>query len=246
MILASLLLLASPAQFQEIRRDLTTRTPVLTYHDVIEKRDSKALWFDCTVGELNEQLDWLKGKGAAFVTLDQLRAHLVKGTPLPRRAIVVTFADNYRGFYDRAWPILKRRGVPVAMFVHTGFVGNTSGRPKMSWAQLSELRRSGLVTVASQTVSHSADLRTLSYVQLDKEMSISKMSLEAQLGVAASYLAYPNGKWDQRSVQAARKAGYLMAFTEDQRPAERATSILAVPRYVHTKYRQAWREAYGK
>lgn len=244
--LAFVFALTGPPQFQEIRHDLGTRTPILTYHDVIERRDSRALWFDCTSAELEQQLDWMTHRGAVFISLDQLRAHLVDGTPLPRHSIVITFADNYRGFYDRAWPILKRRGVPVAMFVHTGFVGNTSGRPKMTWAQLKELQRSGLVTVASQTVSHPADLRVLADTQLSREMTVSARSIASHLSITPLYLAYPNGKWDQRSIGAARRAGYLMAFTEDCRPAETATSILAVPRYVHTKYRQAWQEAYGR
>src|SRR5207249_1556632 len=138
------------------------------------------------------------------------------------------------------------RHIPAAMFVHTGFVGSPVGRPKMSWAQLRELDREGLVTIACQTVSHPPDLRRLTDGQLDREMSLSKQALERQLGHAVLYIAYPNVKWDERSTAAARRAGYLMGFTEELRPAETATGILAVPRYVHTKYLQAWRDAYGK
>lgn len=233
---------AQAPAFREMRKDLRERTPILTYHDVIERRDAKALWFDCTTQELKDQLDWLAKRKAVFISLDQLYDHLVNGRPLPPTAVAITFADNYRGFYDRAWPILKARRIPVAMFVHTGYVGNQIGRPKMTWDQLKELQRSGLVTVASQTVSHPADLRTLTTAQLDKEMATSRRSLRVHLGIEARYLAYPNGKWNQRSVEAARHAGYLMAFTEDQRPAQKGSSILAIPRYVHTKYAEAWRD----
>lgn len=234
--------LAQAPGFREMRKDLKDRTPVLTYHDVIAARDGNALWFDCTTDELKQQLDWLTARRASFISLDQLYAHLVDGTKLPPNAIALTFADNYEGFYLRAWPILKARRIPITMFVHTGFVGNRSGRPKMTWDQLKELKSSGLVTVASQTVSHPADLRNLSDAQLDKEFETSKRSIETRMGKCA-YIAYPNGKWDQRSVKAANRAGYLMAFTEELRSAERAASILSVPRYVHTKYRQAWSDA---
>jgi peptidoglycan/xylan/chitin deacetylase (PgdA/CDA1 family) len=232
--------------FRELKKNLRERTPILTYHDVIERRDSKSLWFDCTVDEMRAQLDWLTKRHATFISLDQLYDHLVSGTKLPPRAIAITFADNYLGFYQRAFPILKQRGIPVAMFVHTGFVGNKSGRPKMTWAQLQELKRSGLVTIASQTVTHPADLTRLTAAQLFKEMIDSRTALQTHLGGTIPFIAYPNGKWDQTSVAAARQAGYLMGFTEELRPAETASSILAVPRYVHTKYRQAWRDAYGK
>ena len=235
--------LSQAPAFREIRRDLRDRTPVLTYHDVIPARDADALWFDCTTDELKGQIDWLKARKAAFISLDQLYAHLVDGAKLPPNAIALTFADNYEGFYLRAWPILKAKRIPVAMFVHTGFVGNRSGRPKMTWDQLKELKASGLVTVVSQTVSHPEDLKRLTDAQLDKEMSTSKRSIELHLGGRCSYVAYPNGKWDKRSVAAAKRAGYRMAFTEELRPAERAASILSVPRYVHTRYQQAWSDA---
>lgn len=231
--------------FKEIRRGLRARTPILTYHDVIERRDANSLWFDCSVDEFKEQLDWLSARHATFITLDQLRDHLVDGKALPPHAIAITFADNYLGFYERALPILKARHIPVAMFVHTSMVGSFVGRPKASWRQLVEMRRTGLVTICSQTVTHPPDLRRLSAAQLDKEMVDSKDALLSQLGMPVNYIAYPNGKWNQKAVDAARRAGYLMGFTEELRPAETASSILAVPRYVHTKYRQAWADAYG-
>lgn len=231
--------------FREVRPHLQARTPILTYHDVIERRAPDSLWFDCSVDEFRRQLDWLTKRGAHFITLDQLYRGLVDGVPLPSHSVAITFADNYLGFYQRAFPILKQRRIPVAMFVHTAMVGRQTGRPKASWAQLVEMQASGLVTVCSQTVSHPADLRALSRDQLDREMADSRATLESQLHRKVRYLAYPNGKWDQKSIEGARRSGYLMGFTEDCRPAQTATSILAVPRYVHTKYRKAWLDAFG-
>jgi peptidoglycan/xylan/chitin deacetylase (PgdA/CDA1 family) len=235
------LLLGATGQLHGLR----TRTPILTYHDVVERRDAKALWFDCTRAEFVQQLDWLTKRGAHFVSLDQLYDHLTTGRQLPSHAVVLTFADNYLGFYQRALPILRARHIPAAQFVHTGFVGSRIGRPKMNWKQLQELDREGLVTICSQTVTHPEDLRTLAETKLDQEIAGSKRELERRLGHPVRFLAYPNGKWDERSVAAARRAGYGMAFTEAVQPAERAPNLLAVPRYVHTKYKQAWQDAYG-
>ena len=222
---------------------LASRTPILTYHDMVPTRDSRALWFDCTPAELESQLDWLSRQGARFVSLRAVEDHLAKRKPLPSNAVAITFADNYRGFYDLALPILRRRRIPVAMFVHTDHVGSAKGRPKMTWTQLQELDREGLVTVASQTRSHPEDLTRLNDRQLAEEMTGSKRALESRLGHDIPYLAYPNGKYDARVARAAQAAGYRMAFTEAQRPAEKAPNRFMVPRYVHTKFRQAWRDA---
>lgn len=160
-------------------------------------------------------------------------------------SVALTFADGYEGFYRYALPILRRRKIPGTMFVHTGFVGNRSGRPKMNWPQLVELDREGLVDIASQTVSHPADLRMLSESKLRDEMVKSKATLEHVLGHVVTRIAYPNGKFDARVAKAAQAAGYTSAYTEELQPVERATSFWTIPRYVHTRWRQAIADVSG-
>jgi len=233
-LLAAMFLAQSPL------RRLAPQTALLTYHDMIATRGPKALWFDCTTQEFIGQLDWFAKLHVHFITLDQLYVHLTTGAKLPSRPLAITFADNYQGFWDRAYPVLKARRIPCAMFVHTGYVGDRAhGRPKMSWEELRTLDREGLVTVASQTVSHPADLRLLSDAELRHEMVDSKATLERKLGHPVQYIAYPNGKFDTRCEAAAHGAGYIKAFCEETHPAEDSSSLFAVDRYVHTKFRRA-------
>jgi peptidoglycan/xylan/chitin deacetylase (PgdA/CDA1 family) len=215
------------------------QTIILTYHDMVAKRDSHALWFDCTPRELETQLERLRRSGFSFVSLDQVYAHLRGKTSFPRRAVAITFADNYEGFYRFAWPILSRRKIPVAMFIHTDYVGNQSGRPKMTWAQLHELCQSPLFLAESQTRSHPADLRSMSDADVSKEFSGSKQALAKHLGVPARFVAYPNGKYDARIARLAKAAGYEMGFTEAQTPVESSPGLFTVARYVHTKLSKA-------
>jgi peptidoglycan/xylan/chitin deacetylase (PgdA/CDA1 family) len=218
------------------------RTPILTYHDVIEKRDAKSVWFDCTVKEFEEQIQWLKKNKAVFISLDQLVNALERKTPLPKNAISITFADNYEGFYQFAWPILKRERIPITQFVHTDYIGSQVGRPKMSWKQLRELQKSGLVTIASQTLTHPADLTKMNSKTITKEFTDSKKRLEKFLGVKIDFLAYPNGKYNRRVSEIAKKCGYRAAFTEVLKPAEKFPTLWEIPRYVHTQYQKAWKE----
>lgn len=217
------------------------RAVVLTYHDVIPSRGPGSVWFDCTTAELRDQLDYLKSRGATFVSIPQIEAAIVGGRPLPRRAVALTFADNYRGFLLRAWPILKARGIPATLFVHTDYVGSPVGRPKMTWAELGRLRSSGLVTVASQTRTHPENVSRLPDARLREEFVGSKAAIERKLG-PCRYLAYPNGKYDARAARFARAAGYALAFTEVLAPIDRAPDRWRIPRYVHTKYRVAARD----
>lgn len=224
-------------------KGLSTRTVVLTYHDMVPKRDKNSVWFDCTPEELTEQLDFLTEQGAVFISLEDLYEGLTGSIPLKPKSLVITFADNYQGFYTHAWPILRARKIPVTLFVHTGHVGSQKGRPKMTWQTLRELQVSGLVSVQSQTVSHPADLTKLSAASQKNEFVDSKAAIEKELGIECWAIAYPNGKFNLATAQAAQKAGYLIGFTEEQRPAESAPDIHRVPRWVHTKWKEAWRSA---
>ena len=212
-----------------------THPVALTYHDVTPR---KSVWFDCTPAEFRSQTDAMTRAGARFVSLAQVEAAYA-GRPLPKNAVAITFADNYRGFLTHAYPLLKARRIPVAMFVHTGFVGSSVGRPKMTWEELRRLDREGLCTVASQTVTHRS-LDALSGPEIAQELRESKAALERHLGHPVRYLAYPNGAYDARCEAAAAGAGYALAFGEVQRPFGK--DRYAVERYVHTKWRQALRD----
>jgi peptidoglycan/xylan/chitin deacetylase (PgdA/CDA1 family) len=218
---------------------LSSRTPILTYHDFVSRRDAHALWFDCTPAEFRSQLDFFQRHHAHFLTLKDIEQALKTGKNLPPHAIALTFADNYEGFWRYAYPILKARRIPCAMFVHTGYVGDQHGRPKMTWTQLRQLDREGLVTIASQTVTHPADLRDLTNDQLTQEFRDSKAKLEQELGHEIPYLAYPNGKFNAEVATQARSAGYRLAFTEVTQPLERSPDPWRINRYVHTKWKSA-------
>jgi peptidoglycan/xylan/chitin deacetylase (PgdA/CDA1 family) len=112
------------------RRPLLARNPttplILGYHRVVEDFDtslrtempgmltSRAMFerhIDC-IGR------WFK-----FVSLDDIAAHLAAGEPFAEPVAAVTFDDGYRDVYEHAFPVLKRKGIPGAVFVVTSLVG---------------------------------------------------------------------------------------------------------------------------
>ncbi len=221
-------------------RAQSNRIPILMFHDVTEKRSRGSVWFDCSVPEFKSMMEWILSEGIKPISLDQLYAHLTNGEPVPDKAIVLTFDDNYQGFYDNALPILKKYNFPSAMFVHTNFVGSKQGRPKMSWETLQLLAKSDLVTIGSHTLSHPDDITKLSPSDQEREIVQSKQILEEKLGKPVPYFAYPDGKNDAVTQDIVRRAGYKMAFTTHNATAEESPNIYAVNRYVHTKYEKAW------
>jgi peptidoglycan/xylan/chitin deacetylase (PgdA/CDA1 family) len=63
------------------------------------------------------------GRHFTFVSLDDIGAHVASGRPFTRPVAAVTFDDGYRDVYEHAFPILKRKGIPAAVFVVTNLVG---------------------------------------------------------------------------------------------------------------------------
>jgi peptidoglycan/xylan/chitin deacetylase (PgdA/CDA1 family) len=68
------------------------------------------------------------------VSVDQVIAALRGGPPLPARSVLLTFDDGYRGFAGVAWPVLRARGLPAALFVPTAYPD--SRRPAFWWDRL--------------------------------------------------------------------------------------------------------------
>jgi len=215
------------------------RVPILMYHDVVDRH--KDVYFDCTKKEFEDQMQWISDQGITPITLDQLHDHLTSGAIVPEKSIVITFDDNYQGFHDYALPILEKFKYPAAMFVHTKFVGDKSGRhPKMDWPTLKELIKDPLITIGSHTVSHPADITALTSTEQFQELKDSKETLEKQLGKPMPYLAYPDGKNDDSVQDIARQCGYTMAFTMENVPAEESPNIMCVGRYIQSKLETAW------
>lgn len=98
---------------------------VLGYHQVVEdcagSRGSIPAMLVST-RTLERQLDWV-GRRFRFVTLDELGERLEADAASARSLAAVTFDDGYRDVYEHAFPILRRKGIPAAVFVVTELVG---------------------------------------------------------------------------------------------------------------------------
>lgn len=220
------------------------RSFILTYHDVIPDRSMKgAVWFDVTVDELEAQLSSLRERGATFITLEQLYRHLALGEKLSKKAVALTFDDNYLGFLNYGYPILKKYNIPFAMFPHTAYVGSQVGRPKMTWEQLRTLEQGGLMTLGSHSVTHPEDLGKLTDEQQLEELLKSKKTLEEKMGLEIPWVSYPNGAFSDRTLDLAHRVGYRMGFTEVWSSVQAAPNLLGVPRYIDTQLERGWRDA---
>ncbi|HWF10649.1 MAG TPA: polysaccharide deacetylase family protein [Bryobacteraceae bacterium] len=104
---------------------------VVGYHRVVEDFDAAAETsipsLLITTRTLERHLDWM-GRHYRFVDLDELGRRMESGESGGRPVAAITFDDGYRDFHDVALPLLKRKGIPAALFVVTDHVG--TARPQ--------------------------------------------------------------------------------------------------------------------
>jgi peptidoglycan/xylan/chitin deacetylase (PgdA/CDA1 family) len=102
------------------------RSPlVLGYHRVVESYEASARGampgMIISRRMLEQQLDWL-GRRFRFVSLGELGANLEAREGFSSPVAAVTFDDGYVDVYEHALPLLRRKGIPAAVFVVTDIV----------------------------------------------------------------------------------------------------------------------------
>lgn len=186
--------------------------PVLMYHyvrTVEDPHDRLGYSLSVTPKDFEEQMAYLFSNGYTAITPDQLFYSLEKGLKLGKKTIILTFDDGYADFYNEAFPILSKYKMKATLFVVTGFVGDADHR-YVTWDQLRQMDKSGLITIASHTISH-PDLRRSK--DAFTEITESKRLLESGLGHPITGFAYPFGAYNSSTAQLVAASGYNIAFT---------------------------------
>lgn len=203
--------------------------PVLMYHSIADNSKvtdnvSKSIILPPEV--FKQQMQYLKDNGYTTLTLDELYNFLKYDKPVPEKSVVLTFDDAYEDNYTNAYPILKEFGFRATIFVITG--GTDKIGAYLTSAQLKEMDTNG-IDIQSHTVNHE-ELDKLSLEKQQETLVQSKQFLEKLLNKKVDYIAYPSGKYNNFTEQAAKNAGYTMAFTINNGWANKDTNILFLNR----------------
>ncbi|MGR2660677.1 poly-beta-1,6-N-acetyl-D-glucosamine N-deacetylase PgaB [Chromobacterium haemolyticum] len=165
------------------------RLVILCYHEV-DKTDSGASDpFAVDARALVKQMEWMRGQGYSFVSLQQVLDDRAGGKPLPDKAVLLTFDDGYRSVYTNVYPVLKLFQAPAVIALvgswleapegsQVSYGDGVAGRSKfLSWEQIREMRASGLVEVASH--SYASHLGVLANPQGNLEPALTARAYRA-------------------------------------------------------------------
>jgi len=198
---------------EELRREGSTRIPILVYHSIRPYTifDTKLVKrFVVTPEVLDAQLAYIKAQGYEAVSLEAVAKHFTEKAVLPAKPIVITFDDGWKNQYTNALPILQKHGMEATFFVFTEPVGR---RSFVNWEQLTALVAAGM-EIGDHTETHPYLYQIKDQKRLDREMIESKKLLEEKLGITVQVFATPFAKTDPKIEATAKRAGYLAARTE--------------------------------
>ena len=183
----------------------SSRIPVLMYHSIDYEKGNE---LRIPKEKFREQMKYLKDNGFTALSLDELYRHLVLGTKLAEKPIVITLDDGYADNYTNAFPVLKEFGFKAAVFMITSMLD--TGNSYLNSEQIKEMDKNG-IAIEAHTVNH-PKLDGLIYSEQLKELKDSKDALEKILGREMKYFAYPYGKFNNDTFKAVEEVGYKMAF----------------------------------
>lgn len=215
--------------------DNTLSIPILTYHNF---DPSKPGSMTISVKKFADQLKWLKENGYTVIPLKDAVSYLQgKKSSLPPKSVVITADDGRNTQYTYMFPLIKKYHIPVTLFIYPTSISNATYA--LTWEQLKIMQQTGLFDIQCHTYWHPnfiQEKKKLTPAQYEKLVHVqlfnSKQLLEKHLGTPIIYLAWPYGIYDKYLEKEAAKAGYQIAFSIDDRKANKSEKMMAEPRFM--------------
>ncbi|HEY3342315.1 MAG TPA: polysaccharide deacetylase family protein [Anaerolineae bacterium] len=185
----------------------TVNIPILMYHHVGNPKVAQTYSVDQTM--FDWQMDYLEQQGYHTVSLDDIAAAMATGSPLPAKPVALTFDDGWALQITNTLPTLLRHHFRATYYIIVNATGKRAA--SMTWEQVRQLRDAGM-WIGSHTLTH-GHLNGMSETRLLEELAGSKQTLENELGVPITSLAYPGGSFNALVERMAQAAGYTTAVT---------------------------------
>ena len=204
---------------------------ILFYHRVSDDDDALAV----PPRRFREQMEVLAAEGFQVVGLAEAVDLLDSERALPP-TIALNFDDGFRDVGENALPILELLGFRATVFVPTGVVDGTASfpwysdqPPLMNWEEIVELDRAGTLRFEAHTVTH-PNLLLLDDAESRREITQSKLDLEARLERPVEAFCYPAGLFGARERRFVAEAGYRLAVSCEPGVNGLETDLLALRR----------------
>jgi peptidoglycan/xylan/chitin deacetylase (PgdA/CDA1 family) len=162
------------------------------------------------------------------MALPDILAAIEKGEKLANRTVAITIDDTFRSVYEKAWPRLKKAGLPFTLFVTTD--PSDLGPPAyLTWDEIRELRDAG-VTIGAHTASHMrVSQGTTEELRADIERSLA--SFQRELGERPTLFSWPRGEMSAAASEMLAQLGFKAAFGYHSGSVNALADKMQLPRF---------------
>jgi peptidoglycan/xylan/chitin deacetylase (PgdA/CDA1 family) len=143
------------------------------------------------------QMAWIKNSGWRGLNVSEALRYPAE------TSVCITFDDGCETDLIAAAPALREFGFKATFYLTAGFLG-TPGY--LSASQVRDLDAQGF-QIGCHSMTHSY-LSDLSEPELKREVVDAKLQIEKIVGHPIEHFSCPGGRYDQRAIQMARRAGF--------------------------------------
>ena len=208
--------------------DDPVQIPILMYHAVHVMDPSEASNANLIVDPdlFEAQIKALSKAGYYFLTPEEAYKAFTENALPTKKVVWLTFDDGNEDFYTIAYPILKKYKAKATNNIITGFVkkGNAGN---LTVKQMKEMMAHGM-SFQSHTVNH-PDLSTTDKATQKVELTDSIDFLENKLNTKVNTIAYPSGRYNQTTLDLAKKT-YKLGLTTNEGLASAKDGLLSLNR----------------
>jgi peptidoglycan/xylan/chitin deacetylase (PgdA/CDA1 family) len=165
------------------------------------------------VEKFRSQMAWLKQSGWRGLNVSEALRYPAQPS------VCITFDDGCETDLIAAAPVLREFGFSATFYLTAGFLG-TPGY--LSAIQVCQLDADGF-QIGCHSMTH-AYLSDLTETELKREVVDAKLLIESIVGHSIEHFSCPGGRYDRRSIQMARQAGFLTVANSQFRPNSSSTS----------------------
>lgn len=218
------------SQSDESHSSSVPNAAILLYHHVSTKTPPST---SISPDDFLAHMQYLKAHHTVVPLQDVVNA-LKAGSPLPDKAVAITFDDGYANILENAHPILTEMGFSYTIFINPNEIG--VGPKQLTWEQVIAMQSEG-VTFANHTLDHlhmlngeNTQSETTWLEQVWDNVLAAEQKIKEKLDVELRYLAYPFGEYNVALTVQLKEAGYI-GFGQHSGAVGPLSNLQALPRF---------------
>ena len=203
-----------------------TRIPIITYHRLTSAKEKKCsnqrhstLFLEVSVFE--KQMKWLHKHGYRTISTEEFYLWYTGKIKLPKKSVLITFDDGSYSVIKYGLPILKKYNMKATIFMIGKYTRKKTNKKVHKNKSYSCIGRDVMKEVQEtypnlEFQSHTYNMhRKIGGVAALKKVSKSKQKADFTKmyeKYGYTFMAYPYGKFTDRTIQAAKASHVKMAF----------------------------------